>query len=121
MSTLESSVKASVGTTYTFSSESVSEGHPDKVCDYVSDSFLEAYLEQDPASRVDCETLCKEDHVILAGEITSSAEVDFEAVVRQAIREIGYTDDDQVFRADSVKIQSFLTHQSSEISQGVTA
>jgi S-adenosylmethionine synthetase len=121
MSALESSLNASVGTAYTFSSESVAEGHPDKVCDYISDSILDAHLEQDPTSRVACETLCKEDHVILAGEITSNAEVDFGAVVRQAIREIGYTDEDQVFRADSVKIQSFLTRQSQEISQGVTA
>lgn len=121
MSTLESSVSAPPGTTYTFSSESVSEGHPDKVCDYISDSILDAHLEQDPTSRVACETLCKDDNVVLAGEITSKAVVDLEDVVRRAIREIGYTDEDQLFRADSVKIQSFLSSQSPEISQGVTA
>ncbi len=121
MSTLEGSVSAPAGTTYTFSSESVSEGHPDKVCDYISDSILDAHLQQDPASRVACEALCKDDHVILAGEITSKAVVDFDAVVRNAIREIGYVDEDQVFRADSVKIQSFLSSQSPEIAQGVTA
>lgn len=121
MSTLESAVDAPSGTTYTFTSESVSEGHPDKVSDYIADSILDAHLEQDPRSRVACEVLVKEDNVILAGEITSDAEVDFEKVVREAIEEIGYTQDDQVFRADAVKITSLLTKQSSEISQGVTA
>jgi S-adenosylmethionine synthetase len=121
MSTLESAVRAPAGTTYTFTSESVSEGHPDKVCDYISDSILDAYLEQDKTSRVACEVLVKEDNVVLAGEITSSAQVDLDALVRKAIEEIGYVDSDQVFRANSVKIISFLTSQSAEISQGVTA
>lgn len=121
MSTLESAVRAPAGTTYTFTSESVSEGHPDKVCDYISDSVLDAYLEQDRTSRVACEVLVKEDNVVLAGEITSNAQVDLDKLVRQAIREIGYVDSDQIFRDDSVKIISFLTKQSAEISQGVTA
>jgi hypothetical protein len=75
-----------------FTSESVSEGHPDKVCDYISDSVLDACFEQDPQSRVACETLVKNDHVVLAGEITTNAKLDYERIVRQAVKEIGYTD-----------------------------
>jgi S-adenosylmethionine synthetase len=121
MSTLERTLQTPVGTTYTFTSESVSEGHPDKVCDYIADSILDAHLEQDPASRVACEVLCKEDTVILAGEITSDARVDFDTLVREVISEIGYLDPDQPFRADAVKLLSFLSRQAQEISQGVTA
>ena len=69
---------------FTFTSESVSEGHPDKVCDYISDSVLDACFEQDPRSRVACETLVKSDHVVLAGEITTNAKLDFDKIVRQA-------------------------------------
>jgi S-adenosylmethionine synthetase len=121
MSTLEKSVCAPAATTYTFTSESVSEGHPDKVCDYIADSILDAHLAQDPNSRVACEVLCKEDRVVLAGEITSNAQVDFGEVVRRAITEIGYTDLDQPFRPDAVQILSFLSKQAAEIDQGVTA
>jgi S-adenosylmethionine synthetase len=121
MSTVVNSTEAPAAVTYTFTSESVSEGHPDKVCDFIADSILDAHLEQDPRSRVACEVLCKEDTVVLAGEITSNATVDFEATVRAAIREIGYTDADQPFRADDVKILSFLSAQAAEIDQGVTA
>jgi S-adenosylmethionine synthetase len=122
MSTLESSaVRAPAALRYTFTSESVSEGHPDKVCDFIADSILDAHLEQDPASRVACEVLCKEDNVILAGEITSNATVDLHEVVRGAIREIGYVDADQPFRPESVRITSLLSAQAQEISQGVTA
>ena len=106
---------------YTFTSESVSEGHPDKVCDYIADSILDAHLAQDPHARVACEVLCKTDHVVLAGEITSHAAVDHEAVVRQAIREIGYTYADQPFRADDAQIITLLTAQAPEIAQGVDA
>ena len=121
MSTLESAVRAPADVGYTFTSESVSEGHPDKVCDFIADTILDAHLEQDVNSRVACEVLCKEDNVVLAGEITSNAKVDFDALVRGAIQEIGYTDSDQPFRADAVKITSFLSKQAREISQGVTA
>ena len=106
---------------YTFSSESVGEGHPDKVSDYISDSVLDACLEQDPNSRVACETLVKSNVVALAGEITTDAVFDYEKVVREAIRDIGYTNDDDVFHADKVFISNFLTRQSPDISQGVTA
>ena len=106
---------------FTFSSESVSEGHPDKVCDYISDSVLDACFGQDPPSRVACETLVKNDQVVLAGEITTNAKLDYDAIVRQAVREIGYTDTTEPFCDTTVKITSFLTSQSNEISQGVTA
>jgi S-adenosylmethionine synthetase len=104
---------------YIFTSESVTEGHPDKVCDYIADSILDAYLQQDPKSRVACEVLCKEDIVMIAGEITSNGQVDHEAIARQAVREIGYTDSSIPFNADGVKVLQYLTKQSAEISQGV--
>ena len=104
---------------YTFTSESVTEGHPDKVCDYIADSVLDAYLQKDPKSRVACEVLCKEDLVMIAGEITSGGQIDYEAVARDAIREIGYVDASMPFNADGVKIQQYVTKQSSEIAQGV--
>ena len=104
---------------YTFTSESVTEGHPDKVCDYIADSILDAYLQKDPKSRVACEVLCKEDLVMIAGEITSGGQVDHESIVRQAIREIGYMDASVPFSADGVKVQQYMTKQSSEIAQGV--
>ncbi len=104
---------------YAFTSESVTEGHPDKVCDYIADSILDAYLQLDPKSRVACEVLCKEDNVIIAGEITASGAVDHEAVARQAIRDIGYIDSSAPFNADGVRIRQFVTKQSSEIAQGV--
>jgi S-adenosylmethionine synthetase len=106
---------------FIFSSESVGEGHPDKVADYISDSVLDACLEQDPSSRVACETLVKSNCVFLAGEITTQAQFDYEKVVRQAITDIGYTNDDDVFHADKVFITNVLTRQSSDIAQGVDA
>jgi S-adenosylmethionine synthetase len=107
--------------TFTFSSESVGEGHPDKVSDFISDSVLDACLEQDPKSRVACETLVKSNMVALAGEITTDAEFDYEEVVREAIREIGYINDDDIFHADKVFVSNFLTKQSEDIAQGVDA
>jgi S-adenosylmethionine synthetase len=106
---------------FIFSSESVGEGHPDKVSDYISDSILDACLEQDPKSRVACETLVKSNCVFLAGEITSDAKLNYEDIVRQAIRDIGYEHDDDVFHADKVFISNILTAQSSDIAQGVDA
>ena len=104
---------------YTFASESVTEGHPDKVCDYIADSILDAYIQKDPKSHVACEVLCKEDLVMIAGEITSSGQVDHEAVARQAIREIGYIDSSAPFNADGVKVNQYISKQSAEIAQGV--
>ncbi len=106
---------------FVFSSESVGEGHPDKVADFISDSVLDACLAQDPKSRVACETLVKSNHVVLAGEITTSAKINYEAVVREAVREIGYVNDDDVFHADKVFITNLLTRQSPDIAQGVDA
>ena len=106
---------------YVFSSESVGEGHPDKVSDFISDSVLDACFEQDPESRVACETLVKTNVVVLAGEITTKATLDYEKIVRQAIREIGYVNDDDVFHADKVFITNNLTQQSPDIAQGVDA
>jgi S-adenosylmethionine synthetase len=106
---------------FIFSSESVGEGHPDKVADYISDSVLDACLEQDPQSRVACETLVKSNCVFLAGEITTNAKLNYEEIVRQAIREIGYTNADDIFHADKVFISNILTAQSSDIAQGVNA
>ncbi|MEC8190933.1 MAG: S-adenosylmethionine synthetase N-terminal domain-containing protein, partial [Verrucomicrobiota bacterium] len=106
---------------FIFSSESVGEGHPDKVSDYISDSILDACLEQDPNSRVACETLVKSNCVFLAGEITTRADINHEAIVRQAIREIGYINDDDVFHADKVIVSNILTAQSADIAQGVDA
>jgi S-adenosylmethionine synthetase len=108
---------------FKFSSESVGEGHPDKVADYISDSILDACLAQDPKSRVACETLVKNNLVTVAGEITTSAVFDYNVVIRDAIRDIGYIDgrDDRVFHADSVFINNYLTRQSPDIKQGVDA
>jgi len=106
---------------FIFSSESVGEGHPDKVADYISDSVLDACFEQDPSSRVACETLVKSNCVFLAGEITTKATLDYEKIVRQAITEIGYVNDDDVFHADKVLITNVLTRQSHDIAQGVDA
>ncbi len=104
---------------FIFSSESVSEGHPDKVCDFIADSVLDAHLAQDPHSRVACEVLCKSGDVVLAGEITSNAQVDVGAVARRAIEEIGYTDPSRQFHAAGVRIQKLLGQQSREIARGV--
>ena len=106
---------------FIFSSESVGEGHPDKVSDSISDSILDACLEQDPQSRVACETLVKSNCVTIAGEITTDAKFDYEDVVREAIRKIGYTNDDDVCHADQVFITNQLTAQSRDIGQGVDA
>ena len=106
---------------FIFSSESVGEGHPDKVSDSISDSILDACLEQDPQSRVACETLVKSNCVTIAGEITTNAKFDYEQIVRDAIRKIGYINDDDIFHADQVFITNQLTAQSRDIGQGVDA
>ncbi len=106
---------------YIFSSESVGEGHPDKVCDTISDAILDACLTQDKYSRVACETFVKSNVVVVGGEITTSAQFDYNAIIRQAIREIGYVNSDDVFHADHVFINNYLTAQSVDIAQGVDA
>jgi S-adenosylmethionine synthetase len=106
---------------YIFSSESVGEGHPDKVCDTISDAVLDACLAQDKYSRVACETYAKSNLVVVGGEITTQAKLDFNAIARQAIRDIGYVNDDDVFHADKVLIMNAITSQSPDIAQGVDA
>ena len=106
---------------YIFSSESVGEGHPDKVCDTISDAVLDACLTQDKHSRVACETYAKSNLVVVGGELTTKAKVDFNEIARKAIREIGYVNDDDVFHADKVLIMNAITSQSPDIAQGVDA
>jgi S-adenosylmethionine synthetase len=107
--------------TYIFSSESVGEGHPDKVADTISDAILDALLAQDPKSRVACETFVKSNVVVVGGEITSKAKIDYELVIRNAVRGIGYTNSDDIFHADTLFINNYLTGQSPDIAQGVDA
>ena len=109
---------------FLFTSESVTEGHPDKMCDQISDAFLDEFLRQDPDSRVAVETLVTTDFVAVAGEVTSKADFDKKAqedLVRKTIREIGYNHKDLMFDTDSCEITLRLHSQSPDISQGVTA
>jgi S-adenosylmethionine synthetase len=106
---------------YFFTSESVTEGHPDKMCDCISDSVLDACLEQDPTSRVACETAVKTGFVLLAGEITTKAVVDYPAVVRKAVLDIGYSHSDMGFDGATCGVMNAVETQSPDISQGVTA
>ena len=115
---------------FIFSSESVTEGHPDKVCDTVSDAILDACLEQDPHSRVACETLVKDNILALAGEITTGAKINYEEVARDAVREIGYDQSyadntpysySSKFEADGLFFMNLLGKQSQDIAQGVDA
>jgi S-adenosylmethionine synthetase len=106
---------------FIFSSESVGEGHPDKVADTISDAVLDACLAVDKFSRVACETFVKSNVVVIGGEITTKAKLDFEKIARAAIREIGYVNDDDVFHADKVFINLLVTQQSPDIAQGVDA
>ncbi len=101
-----------------FTSECVTTGHPDKVADRISDSILDACMAQDPHSRVACETLVTTDFCCIAGEITTKAQVDYEAVARQAIRDIGYTKPEEGFSADTVQVQCRLHTQSPDIALG---
>ena len=105
---------------YIFTSESVSAGHPDKVCDQISDAVLDAYLAEDPDSRVACETMIKNNMVYIAGEITSLGSPDLEPIVRQTINDIGYNTDDYGFNGDTCKFTNLVFEQSPDISQGVT-
>lgn len=104
---------------YIFTSESVTEGHPDKVCDAISDSILDACLSQDPMSRVACETMASTGFVVVCGEITTNASVNYQEVVRNTIREIGYTSSDIGFDADTCAVMIALDRQSPDIAMGV--
>jgi S-adenosylmethionine synthetase len=105
---------------FLFTSESVSEGHPDKMCDQISDAILDALLEQDPDSRVACESLTKTGMVVVAGEITTNAQITYAEVVRNTIRDIGYNSSEMGFDADTCAILTAIDRQSPDISQGVT-
>jgi S-adenosylmethionine synthetase len=107
-------------TRYQFTSESVTEGHPDKLCDHVSDAVLDAILTQDPKARVACETLAKTGMVVLAGEITTTARIDYPAIVRKTVADIGYTSSDMGFDAATCAILTAVEQQSPDISQGVS-
>src|ERR1051325_2478229 len=106
---------------FIFSSESVGEGHPDKVCDPISAAVLDACLAQDPSSRVACETYAKSNLVVVGGEITTKAVIDYNAIARPAIHDIGYTHEDDVSHADRGLILNAITSQSPDIAQGVDA
>ena len=106
---------------YLFTSESVSMGHPDKLADQISDSILDAMLAQDPASRVACETMVTTGLAVIAGEITSKADVDIEKIVRDTIRKVGYTSDEIGIGADTCKVMVQLDQQSPDIAMGVDA
>ncbi len=106
---------------FIFSSESVGEGHPDKVADTISDAVLDACLTQDRTSRVACECYVKSNIAVVGGEITTRAKLDFVKIAREAIREIGYVNDDDVFHADKVFVNTIITQQSPDIAQGVDA
>lgn len=102
-----------------FSSESVTEGHPDKVADFISDSIVDACLAQDPESRVACETAVTTDYALLFGEITTNAELDFDKIVKEAIRTIGYDKEEYGYNADTVKVDVLIKPQSPDIAMGV--
>ena len=103
-----------------FTSESVSAGHPDKVCDQISDAILDATLSQDKDSRVAVETLVKDNQVVLAGEITTNAEIDYTDIVRKTILEIGYNKEEYGFNGNTCSVTNLLGEQSQDISIGVT-
>src|ERR1051325_10458017 len=105
---------------FVFTSESVSEGHPDKMCDQISDAILDALLEQDPESRVACESLTKTGMVVVAGEITTRAHIDYPGIVRDTVRDIGYTSSDMGFDAETCAVLTAIDRQSPDISVGVT-
>ena len=102
-----------------FTSESVTEGHPDKICDNISDGILDALMEQDPMSRVACETAITTDYVLIMGEITTKAKVDYEKIARETIREIGYDSDEKGFNCDTCRVKVLLDSQSPDIAMGV--
>ncbi len=105
---------------YIFTSESVSEGHPDKICDQISDAILDACLKSDSNSRVACETLIKNNTVIVAGEITTKANVDYEATARKVVENIGYIDDELGFTSSGFEFQNLISEQSKDIDAGIS-
>ena len=102
-----------------FTSESVTEGHPDKLCDYISDSILDAYLTKDENSRVACETVAGKGEIYITGEITSKAQINIEEIARQAIKEIGYGNSNLDIDSETCKITVNISKQSTDIAMGV--
>jgi S-adenosylmethionine synthetase len=105
---------------FVFTSESVSEGHPDKMCDQISDAVVDEIIRQDARARIACETLCKTGMVVIAGEITTDAKVAYAEVARETIKEIGYTSSDMGFDYDTCAVLTAIDRQSPDISQGVS-
>lgn len=106
---------------FVFTSESVSEGHPDKVCDQISDAIVDAYLSKDPKSRIACETLVTTNLIIVSGEVTSTARIDCESIARKVVSDIGYNDPELGFDAKTCEVRLYIHPQSPDISQGVTS
>lgn len=104
---------------YYFTSESVTEGHPDKLCDYISDSILDAYLEQDENSRVAVETFASKNTITIAGQVTSKGKVEIEKLVREKIKEIGFNNEEKDLDYKTCKIDINITKQSPDIAMGV--
>ena len=104
---------------YLFTSESVTEGHPDKLCDQISDAVLDALIAIDPMSRVACETMVTTGRAIISGEISSKASVDYEAIARKVMRDVGYTDENTGISADDCTVEVYIDQQSPDIAQGV--
>ena len=102
-----------------FTSESVSEGHPDKVCDKIADSILDACLAQDPSSHVACEVFATTEYILLGGEITTKARVDYEGITRRVLRDIGYTSPEIGIGADTCRIDNRIKEQSPDIARGI--
>ena len=102
-----------------FTSESVSEGHPDKLCDQISDAILDSCLASDPKSRVAVETLATEERIVIAGEITSNAKPDYEKIARDVLRKVGYLTPESGIGADSCTIEVHIKNQSNDIARGV--
>ena len=105
---------------YIFTSESVSEGHPDKICDQISDAILDECIKQDKYSRVACETMIKNNHVIVGGEITSKADINYEEVAKSVIKDIGYNNKEMGFSHESINFKSLIGKQSEDIHQGIS-
>ena len=104
---------------YIFTSESVSEGHPDKICDQISDAILDACLDQDRESRVACEVMVKNNNVILAGEITTKANINYEEISREVVKGIGYDQEGLGFSYDTFKFMNYISEQSKNIEKGI--
>ena len=102
-----------------FTSESVTEGHPDKICDQISDAVLDAIINEDKTARVACETFCTTDFVTVMGEITTSAKVDYEQIVRKVVCEIGYDSDEKYFNGNTCQVEVKIHEQSPDIALGV--